>query len=158
MMPARDEAVARYLAVLKALLFVREIGPNAGPMVEPIQKITGNKPPDPWCASFVAYAGVNAFGKDWPLPKTASCQQLYEYGKANGLIVEGPPLPGDLLLVWIKPLTRFGHVASVASVKTSTSVDCYEGNANPSGGREGYGAFERTRTIKPEDALLRWAK
>jgi len=157
MLPPRPEAVERYLAVLRALRFVQEEprGSNAGQPVEAIQEVTGNKRGDPWCASLVAYAGESAFGPDWPLPKTASCQTLYQFGKDKGLLVD-TPAPGDLLLIWYPTLRRMAHVCTVEVVNTPTVVQTIDGNSNNDGSREGWGWVRKTRHLKAQDALLRW--
>lgn len=159
MLPPHPEAVSRFLAVLRALRPVVEVpkASNAGPFVEPIQKTTGNKPPDPWCASFVAYAGVSSFGDSWPLPKTASCQALYEYGKKHGLLVTDPQ-PGDVFLLWYPKLRRYAHTGVLTGVLPDGKVATVEGNTTNDGSREGWRVLERTRTLKPEDAILRWIR
>lgn len=71
---------------------------NDGPWVEAIQRLTGNRRGDAWCASFcclvldLAYRGAN------PLPRTASCDVLMETGRARRWLFDAPE-PGDLFLV-----------------------------------------------------------
>ena len=71
-------AIELVLACTRALDFVREEPPNtnAGQAVEAIQKATGNKRGDPWCASYVAKCGTAALGLQWPLKLTGSVAAL----------------------------------------------------------------------------------
>lgn len=136
---------------------MKEIGSNAGPMVEPIQAATGNKPPDPWCASLIAYAGNAAFGADWPLPKSASCQALYIWGEKRGKTIAPEEAgPGDLMLVWFPSLNRHAHICVLTSGLEGGSFATIDGNSNDGGSREGWRMVKRTRTPKPQDAFLRW--
>jgi len=72
-------------------------GTNDGPMVRPIQATTGNKPPDPWCASAKAHVGVCILGKRWPLPLTASCNELAMAAIRRGVFRCTPVVYADLL-------------------------------------------------------------
>ncbi len=76
-----------YLGGCALLENVEEVpaGSNDGPIVHPIQAITGNKKGDPWCASAKAYVGDRILGARWPLPRTASCNQLATYAIAHGI-------------------------------------------------------------------------
>ncbi len=161
-LPPRPEAVNRLLAVLRALLFAKEEpkGSNAGQAVEAFQAVTGNQPPDPWCASLIAFAGVAAFEKDWPLPRTASCQALYEraatYRFPVRLVKAEEAEPGDLMLVWFPALNRYAHIACLTSKLEDGKVATIEGNTTDDGSREGWRTMQRTRVPKPKDAFVRW--
>lgn len=128
---------------------------NDSPFVRRVQAATGNKPPDPWCASFEAYAGTLALGSRWPVKKTASCPELYAWGKAEGLIVPHPA-PGDIALYWYAKYQRYAHTGLVERVDADGRIDTIEGNTNDDGGREGWLVLEKTRTVHPQDAFLRW--
>lgn len=143
------------LRFAKSQLFAREIGANAGQVVEAYQKVTGNKPPDSWCASFVAWCGTSALLKDWPLKVTASCQQLYEAAKEKKL-VRDTPARGDVFVQWHSELQRYAHTGFVTEVD-GLAFKTLEGNTNPNGGREGYGVFEREREASSKYRFIRWA-
>lgn len=130
---------------------------NAGPYVERVQRVTGNKKGDPWCASEVADTGVIALGKDWPLPLTASCQRLAEFAKEKGIRFLKPER-GDVFLVWHEELGRFAHTGFVVDVHPDGSCTTREGNTSGGGSREGWMKAERVRRFKPEDRFVRWVK
>nr|WP_143838583.1 CHAP domain-containing protein [Nitrospira cf. moscoviensis SBR1015] len=157
MLPPKPEAVARLLAVARAMLFVQEQphGSNAGQAVEAFQRVTGNRPPDPWCASFIAYCGRAAFGQDWPVPMTASCQALHDWAMRENRITTMPD-SGDLYLLYYPSLTRMAHIAIIEHVRPDGSLQTIEGNTNDGGSRDGFGVFRRTRKPKPTDAFVRW--
>lgn len=149
-------AVELVLHVARATVGAGEVGgPNAGPFVERCQKITGNKPPDPWCASFVAMVGVEALGADWPVPKTASCTALGEWAKAQGALYTSP-LVGDIFLLHFASLGRFAHTGFILTA--SDLPRTIEGNTNVDGSREGWLVAERTRRFGLNDRFVRWTK
>lgn len=148
-------AIDAVLRFAKSQLYVREIGANAGPSVQEFQRITGNKPPDSWCASFVSWCGKSALLNDWPLTVTAGCQTLYVDAKAKGLMRDAPKR-GDVFLMWHADLGRYAHTGFVYEV-TGVAFKSYEGNTNPAGGREGYGVFSRERVAGTSYRFIRWS-
>lgn len=123
--------------------WVREVsGENDGPWVEAIQRTTGNKRGDPWCASFVYFVLAIAYGGAPPLPRTASCDKLLEFAKQRELLVTEPE-PGDVFLVMKRP-TDAVHTGIVTAV-SPVAVKTVEGNTNPGGSRDGWGVFARER-------------
>jgi hypothetical protein len=147
------EVVLRFA---KSQLYVREIGANAGQVVEEYQRTTGNKPPDSWCASFVSWCGKHALEGEWPVILSAGCQALYLDAKAKG-IVRDAPKKGDVFLQWHDDLGRYAHTGFVADA-TGINFTTIEGNTNPNGGREGYGVFQRQRVSSQKYRFIRWAK
>lgn len=126
--------------------WVREAtGQNDGPWVEAIQRTTGNKKGDPWCASFVSFVLDIAYKDAPPLPGTASCDVLLEYARQHQLLTETPE-PGDLFLVMRTP-TDAVHTGLVAGV-TPDTISTIEGNTNREGAREGNGVWARSRPRK----------
>jgi len=117
-------------------------GMNDGPHVEAIQRVTGNKRGDPWCASFstfvldIAYRGKN------PLARSASCDVLLEDARKKGWLVTTPEV-GDLFLVMRNPKDAV-HVGIVTAVN-KTKISTIEGNSNAGGSREGWGVVARMR-------------
>lgn len=145
------------------LLPVREqpAGSNAGQMVEAILASTGNSKGAPWCAAAVYFVGSRVLGKDWPLPKTASCDILLEFARRNKLLVASPKR-GDVFLI-LKTDTDAVHTGFVLDCFPQGKFTTREGNTSdptkPST-REGWGFFERTRG-GPDDpthyAFIRWS-
>lgn len=113
---------------------------NDGPWVEAIQRVTGNKRGDAWCASFVTFALDIAYRGKNPLKRTASCDALLADAKARGLI-SAEPLPGDVFLVMKTP-TDAVHTGIVRAVGRAT-VATIEGNSNDDGSRDGWGVVKR---------------
>lgn len=130
------------------------MGSNAGQAVEAIQKATGNKRGAPWCASFVAKAGVSALGLRWPLKLTGSVAQLATEAEKRGALFADPQ-PGDVFVIWFPSLNRFAHTGFVVSVN-GREAGTIEGNTSGGGSREGWGVFSRTRTFGPKDRFIRW--
>lgn len=123
--------------------WVRETtGKNDGPWVEAIQRTTGNKKGDPWCASFVNWVLDIAYRDMNPLPATASCDVLLEFARKNQLLTTTPQ-PGDVFLV-MKTKNDAIHTGIVTEVKADT-VKTIEGNTNREGAREGNGVWARER-------------
>jgi hypothetical protein len=121
-------------------------GANDGPWVEAIQRITGNKKGDPWCASFVAFVLNIAYKGKNPLPNTASCDVLLHTARRTGRITT-EPAPGDLFLVMKDPNDAI-HTGIVTAV-SPVAVKTIEGNTNSGGAREGWGVFARERRRDP---------
>jgi len=123
--------------------WVRETtGKNDGPWVEAIQRTTGNKKGDPWCASFVNWVLDIAYRDMNPLPATASCDVLLEFARKNQLLTNTPQ-PGDVFLV-MRTKNDAIHTGIVTEVKADT-VKTIEGNTNREGAREGNGVWARER-------------
>lgn len=117
-------------------------GSNAGNEIEAIQRFTGNRKGDPWCASAVAFVGGSMLESAWPVPKTASCDVILEWARAKGRLVDRPSF-GALFLV-MKSDKDATHVGAVEAVNPDGSFKTIEGNAaDPTkpATREGVGAF-----------------
>jgi hypothetical protein len=123
-------------------------GQNDGPWVEAIQRVTGNKRGDPWCASFITFCLDLAYAGKNPLKRSASCDLLLEYARVKGWLTNdlAKVQPGDLFLVMKTP-TDAVHVGFVTSVGKA-SVKTLEGNTNTAGSRDGWGVFPRERNAK----------
>ena len=123
--------------------WVRETtGKNDGPWVEAIQRTTGNKKGDPWCASFVNWVLDIAYRDMNPLPATASCDVLLEFARKNQLLTNTPQ-PGDVFLV-MRTKNDAIHTGIVTEVRADT-IRTIEGNTNREGAREGNGVWARER-------------
>lgn len=143
------------LRFAKSQLYVREIGPNAGQVVEEYQRLCGAEKGDPWCAAFVSWCGRRALEKDWPITLSAGCHALFLDAKAKGLVRDAPKR-GDVFLLWHPELGRYAHTGFVFEA-TGAVFKSYEGNTNPAGGRDGYGVFERERRADQRYRFIRWA-
>jgi hypothetical protein len=123
--------------------WVREVtGKNDGPWVEAIQRTTGNKKGDPWCASFVNFVLDIAYRDLNPLPATAACDVLLEHARRKNLIT-ATPVPGDVFLV-MRTKSDATHTGIVTAVLPDR-VKTIEGNTNREGAREGNGVWARER-------------
>ena len=117
-------------------------GANDGPWVEAIQRVTGNRRGDAWCASFVAVVLDLAYRGRNPLPRTASCDALLAFARTHERLVPEPE-PGDVFLV-LKTADDAVHTGVVTRV-TPDTVGTIEGNTNPGGAVDGDGVYRRTR-------------
>ena len=68
-------------------LFVREVGgPNRGVWVELFQQFTGGVRGDSWCADWLSFVLSKVCGgyTNSPLPRTGSCDVIYQHAKSEG--------------------------------------------------------------------------
>jgi hypothetical protein len=128
---------------------------NDGPWVEAIQRVTGNKRGDPWCASYVTFCLDIAFRGKNPLVRSASCDVMLSDARKKGWITDKPE-PGDVFLV-MKHENDAIHTGFVSGVG-KTSVKTIEGNTNNDGSREGWGVFARERRFNPNLIFIRIPK
>jgi hypothetical protein len=127
--------------------FIRELtNQNDGAWVEAIQRVTGNKKGDAWCASYVSVVLALYYGgpKKTPLPMTASCDVLLEHARKKKWLTHVPQAD-DVFLVMKSPTDAI-HTGFVTSVDP-TGIGTIEGNTNDDGSRDGYGVFERRRAL-----------
>lgn len=117
---------------------------NDGPWVEAIQRVTGNRKGDPWCASFVTFVLDIAYRGENPLVRSASCDVLLADAQKKGWLTTTPE-PGDVFLV-MRTSTDAVHTGFVTQVG-KLSVRTCEGNTNDGGSRDGWGVFSRQRRI-----------
>lgn len=115
---------------------------NDGPWVEAIQRVTGNKRGDAWCASFVTFVLDIAYRGKNPLVRSASCDVMLEFARKHNWLVAKPEV-GDVFLVMKTP-TDAVHTGVVTAVGKA-SFRTIEGNTNEGGSRDGWGVFARER-------------
>jgi len=160
------------LRVAQATVGAGEYPPstNRGPYVERVQRRTGNKPPDPWCASYVTDVGVHALGSDWPVVHSASVMAICAWAlkhKCRYLVTgneQGVPQRGDLYALYNVRLKRWAHIGFVLNVDASNAlrVEVIDGNtskagvADPSLDRDGWLVAQKWRTLTGADRLIRW--
>lgn len=143
------------LRMARSYDWVRETqGANKGEVVNRFLKNTALGPGYPWCAAFVASIGTYAFGADWPLPHTASCQQLADAAQAKSMLMKFPT-PGAVFLLWGKSEGRYHHTGFVQGPQ-GAGWKTVEGNTNEDGSPEGTGVFERVRIFAPLDRFVWW--
>lgn len=152
------------LAAARLLLPVREIAGqnNRGRFVEAIIASTGNKPGDAWCASAVYYLGRGILGARWPLPRTASCDELLKFARARE-ILRPSPRRGDVFLR-LHTDTDAVHTGFVDETPDPSQPPkgfrVLHGNSNGAGSRDGDG-FHEGRLGGPSDpyryVFARWA-
>ena len=144
------------LRVAASQVNVTECPPNsnAGLKVEEYLSSVGLAKGNPWCAAFVYWVGRFALGAKWPLPKTGGCATLGDHATAHGLMALKPQA-GDVFLIYFPSLKRFAHTGFVVSVE-GTTCTTIEGNTSGAGSREGWGVFQRTRTLGTKDRVIRW--
>lgn len=140
----RDAEVI-YLA--RKFRFVREVPENRGQRVEAIQRWSGGKPGDSWCAHFATMVLDLAFEGASPIPRTGSCDAILGQARANGWLRD-TPAPGDLYLVLRSP-TDAHHVGIVIGPTGKNTFLEVSGNTNTDGSDNGIGVFERSREIAP---------
>lgn len=132
---------------------VRETPPysNHGPRVERYQHAAGISPGDPYCAAAV-YTWYEEAARDLgipnPLVRTGYCPALVAWAKQQGRV--RPPAqarPGDILVLHIPSLGRFGHTGLVKSNPGNGTLITCEANTNNNGAREGDGVYQKVRAV-----------
>jgi len=165
MTAAADRAVAAVLAEAKRYLHVREIpvGSNRSIEIDYWIKESGLDPRGsfPWCAAFFGQIGRQALGAAWPCPRVALVQAIVDWARKSPPTWQpGSPAPGDGFVVWHAGLGRYAHIGFVTDVLPQASgavrIRTIEGNANPAGGREGYGVFALERATSDQISYVRW--
>lgn len=140
------------LFLARKFLFVREVGgQNQGVWVQTIQKVTGNAPPDSWCASFVSLILGMAFGGKSPLPRSASCDAFLEAARAAGWLTATPSV-GDVFLRLNSP-TDAHHIGFVTDVGALPAVGTISGNTSEDG-TSSNGDRVAERFITPKAATI----
>ena len=164
------------LLVAAANAFVgltEEGGDNRGQMIEMFLREVRQPPGQPWCAAFVHHVGFwshfdsVAARSSWPLPPTASCEELGSFAKTHRIDFTEPMI-GDVFLCYSKTRLRFYHtgiVVRVDSVFATTgdgkifSCGTVEGNSNSDGSANGTRTLQRIRRFNTfvGDRFIRWA-
>lgn len=129
---------ASLTVIARRLNFIRETAPNDGAWVTFIQRFTGNKPGDSWCASFVCLVLDVAYRGQSPLPKSAWCPSLLSEGRSKGWIVTDPR-PDDIFF-YVNAAGMAHHIGIVTGVTPLTGI---AGNTSEDGtSSNGTGVFE----------------
>jgi peptidoglycan hydrolase-like protein with peptidoglycan-binding domain len=151
----------RAIQIESLMIGVREEeGENAGVMVDAFQRATGNRPGDSWCVSFQVWVydqAADGLGIPNPLPRTGGVLDLLHRTKSQVIAAAdySDPRPGDLGI--IDEGNGHGHMYMVSGLGQPGYVDSFEGNTNPGGSSDGFGAFARVRSIAKTKAFIRVA-
>lgn len=150
-------SVSLLLKIAQSYSWVRETqGQNAGEAVAHFLEEVNLNDPEPWCAAFVSTVGIDAFGADWPLHRTASCANLGADADKKRLLFYWP-VPGAVFLLWSPTKQRFHHTGFI--IGPADKKDEWwtvEGNTNEGGSPEGIGVFTRRRTFAQLDRFVWW--
>lgn len=126
-------------------------GSNRGPKVDAYNTTAGVPTGSFWCMSFVYWCFTQAASRTSqpnPMPKTAYCPFLYDWGRKNGKLVTTPQR-GDIFLVKGMRDGKPSHIHT--GIVTGGSVNTVEGNTNNDGSHNGIGVFTRTRSLSTCD-------
>jgi hypothetical protein len=153
--------------------FTEQGADNHGQVVERFLSQVHQPPGQPWCAAFVYHVGYHSHYADstkistWPLPATASCQELFAYARARNVLRDEPEI-GDVFLKYSSELRRYAHTgiitgvdnpdrAGIRDVHVCTTI---EGNTNEDGSREGFATLRKIRTFREVDGhkFIRWTE
>lgn len=138
-----------------------EGGENRGRYVETYQRATGNRPGDPWCASFVRFRyeqAAKALGLSLPakMPDSGWSPAYADWAQEAGLWVpvsmarEEPHQvrPGDLICFYFQAKRRIAHIGIVVAPAELWGCLTVEGNTGPEVGevnRDGDGVYRKRR-------------
>lgn len=138
--------------IARLFRFVREaqtIGQNRGLRVEAIQHWTGGQAGESWCCDYATMMLDLYFQGVSPIPRTGSCETVYELAKTNGWLTESP-IVGDLVLS-INSAGIAHHIGIVTNTNPLTSI---AGNTSPNGqSSDGSGVFEHAISATPPEAF-----
>jgi len=150
-------------------------GPQ-GEFVETVlREVRGPRDDDalvPWDAAFVHHVGYwshydhRARRSHWPLPATASVEELAQFADVSGAL-RLAPLDGDLFLLWSPDAQTFARTGIVARAEVHTRstreellCECVtvEGNSDEDVSRNGTQVLRLTRKFSPAlgDRFIRW--
>ena len=140
---------------------------NRGPYIKRVLARCGLPEGHPWCAAVVTDWGLLALGKAWPVPRSASVVAMAVWAQEKdcrfvpSTAGDGLPQVGDFYVLYYKKKERFAHIGLVVGVDGLT-IKVRDGNTSDPHDtdlerqREGWGVFEKTRTLTMQDRLIRW--
>lgn len=153
--------------------FNEQGGDNRGQVVERFLAQVNQPPGQPWCAAFVYHVGYHSHYDSstkistWPLPATASCQELFHVARMHGVLRDEPEV-GDVFLLYSKREGRYAHTGIVTGVDDPDRAGIrdvhvcitIEGNTNDDGSREGFATLRKVRTFREADGhkFIRWTE
>lgn len=104
---------------------------------------------------------VSGLPKSFRPPRLSAAWDFQAWGQKNGCTVFAPPSPGVLFGTLDQPargdvvVFTFSHVGIVRTPLSGRQFTTVEGNANPEGGREGYGVFSLQRRFDQARCFVR---
>jgi hypothetical protein len=130
--------------------------------------------PVPWHTAWVNHVGYwahydHVYGaSSWPLPATASAEELAQFAKERG-VLSNEPREGDLFLLWApvkQQFVRTGIVLRLGPFVTSyrgtryREIETIEANTNERRDDAGGMVLKQLRRLSSEmgDAFVRWAE
>ena len=143
--PSKDTGLAS-LQEARNRIGIKEkpLGSNRGPEVDQFLTRSGVPFPNPWCMAFVYFCvdeAARKLARPNPIKKTASCQVLFLWARANGRLVSRPE-EGDIFLV----IGEGGHCHTgfVNGPIVNNRFPTVEGNSNNDGSSNGTAVVSRT--------------
>lgn len=129
--------------IARQYLFVREAKEqNTGLRVEAIQKWCGGEKGLSWCCYFVTMVLDICFQGESPIPRTGSCQEVYDLAKKNGWVVRGTPAKNYLFL-YVDANDHAHHIGIVTDTSGEGAVSGIAGNTSTDGkSSNGKGVYE----------------
>ena len=160
----RAQAVDRVLLVARTQRHLTECPPNSnrGLKVQDYLAAVHLAPGQPWCAAWVNWCGLEALGREWPVPLAGGCETLYRWAVAQE-VWRPTPTTGAIFLQWREWTTangghhaRYAHTGFVLMREPDGRWATLEGNTSGGGSREGWGVFPQRRAWGPKDGFVYW--
>jgi hypothetical protein len=110
------------IEIARQFLYVREAAgkPNRGVRVEAIQHWSGGQGGDSWCCEFWWMCNDIANQGNFVLPRVQACQDVYDYGKKNKLVVSVPQV-GDTFL-YVNDADHAHHIGFVTALTILSGI------------------------------------
>lgn len=130
-------------ACARDLDFVREVGgPNKGRYVSFIQRYSGGKPGDSWCAFYLSMVLDVAYLGAPPLKRTGACQVMLSEAIQKSFLVRGEATLDDLFF-YLNAEGLAHHCGIVTGIDDGGRLIGIAGNTSPDGSSDnGTGVFE----------------
>jgi len=149
------------IQVAESFLDVRETqGKNRSAEIDAFNRFAEATLGSPWCASFVSYC-LNKAGAGPDGFRCPSTTQIKGWAKLRGRFFKDPDellKCHGALFGWTNPDGVHGHIGFIGQRYTDldtgkvVAIGTVEGNTDGSGGRDGDGVYQRTRSLEEEDA------
>jgi len=152
------EVRAKLVESINSQLYVREVRPNRGPMVDKYLKEVKAPLGSAWCGAFV---GANL---NWLDVKNPSSAYSPNYARTKDIIWKLKKinkvelLSGDVVTYYYSNLGRVGHVGFLEKIDNDGYFITIEGNTNGAGGREGDGVYKKKRSPSKVYTVSRYIK
>lgn len=112
------------LEIFRLFLFVREAGPNQGQRVNAIQTWSGGK--DGIGQSYCAYGATMVldlyYQGESPIPRTGSCQEIYELAQQNGWLVDVDEAQEGDVFLYVNDADHAHHVGLLSAAHPLTGI------------------------------------